>query len=351
MSSEKPKRLCLLLAMLLASLSWSMVSEAQSETNSATSDALSGDGADDANADIRAEESDANADTSPGEVPDAGESEPGAPTAEAAPPSEEDVAYATQIERALEEFAAGQYLEAVDHFRAAYALRPSARVLRGLGKAYFELGEYVEASTAFERALNGTDALEGALQQEVEELLARSEQHIAFVEMHVQPESALVRVQGRELQGPRVRVNAGDIEIFVDAPGHLPQRHTVRLESGERRRFDITLDALSSPSESHAASYVAGSLALASIAGTIAGGFWVRDRLDARGQCDASGLVCTNQSRIETERNAAIVVTSISGLLALSSSIWFALSLRGDEQDTLSLSCSAAPACTLRGSF
>ena len=141
-------------------------------------------------------------------------------------PSEGDpqrAEYVRLVDEALREFGAGHYREAADVFRAAYALRPSARVLRGLGKAYFELGRYVEASTTFERALIGElDPLEGALRAEVEDLLVRSNRHIGTLEISVRPVDAELVVDGSSVRAGTLRLDEGVRVIQASAPGHEP---------------------------------------------------------------------------------------------------------------------------------
>ncbi|HET6331831.1 MAG TPA: hypothetical protein VFG30_01395, partial [Polyangiales bacterium] len=60
--------------------------------------------------------------------------------------------YSQVIQNAVVEFDAGNWAEARVLFEQAHTLRPSARTLRGMGMASFEIKEYVRA----EKELNAS---------------------------------------------------------------------------------------------------------------------------------------------------------------------------------------------------
>jgi hypothetical protein len=61
--------------------------------------------------------------------------------------------YREAIDEALAEYAAQNFLEAMSMFARAHKLSPSARTLRGLGSASFELHRYSESVSFLEQAL------------------------------------------------------------------------------------------------------------------------------------------------------------------------------------------------------
>src|SRR5262245_21535053 len=66
---------------------------------------------------------------------------------------EEPDEYREAIEAAVEELNAGLYEEALAQFSRAHELQPSARTLRGIGLAAYELRDYVRAVEALEASL------------------------------------------------------------------------------------------------------------------------------------------------------------------------------------------------------
>src|SRR5688500_110226 len=61
--------------------------------------------------------------------------------------------YDRLADEALSEFDAGHYEEALSAFEQAYKEKPSARALRGVAKALFELRSYARCVEAIDRAL------------------------------------------------------------------------------------------------------------------------------------------------------------------------------------------------------
>src|SRR6185295_14720316 len=71
-------------------------------------------------------------------------------------PESGDQAARALLARAIAEYDAGRFLEARALFRRAQQESPSARTLRGIGMASFELRDYVAASRALGMSLKET---------------------------------------------------------------------------------------------------------------------------------------------------------------------------------------------------
>ncbi|MBX7194896.1 MAG: tetratricopeptide repeat protein [Sandaracinaceae bacterium] len=180
----------------------------------------------------------------------------GAPTGEAvaasAPPtsaggdepSTNPVVRALLVE-AVAEYDAGRYAEAQALFRRAHALAPSARTLRGLGMAAFELRQYVTALRAFEEALRVTERpLTEAQRAHVEDLAARARVYVSSVVVRVTPFDAIVRIDGAEVSldvDGRAVLDPGPHTFSFEHEGHRPQAIEVQLEPGTDREVSAVL--------------------------------------------------------------------------------------------------------------
>lgn len=289
------------------------------------------------------------------------------PTPEPAPeaPTEEELAYAQLVDDALREFGAGHYREAADDFRQALAIRPSARALRGLGKALFELGEYVDAATAFERALvHPVDPLTDRLRADVEALLARAERHIGTLVISVNVPHAEILLDGEPVDLGALRLDAGQPTLQVRAPEHLPYERTVAVVAGERVEVDVQLERRPDPTvtvvnEARSGRPIAGGvLAGVGVVGAVFSTFWLRDRIRAVDDCPGSGptVRCTNRPRLVAERRAAAVSLAVGVAGAVVGAVL--LLVGGDSatpaDDSVAFDCGLARdggGCSVGGSF
>ncbi len=146
---------------------------------------------------------------------------------------------------AVAEYDAGRYAEAQALFRRAHALAPSARTLRGLGMAAFELRQYVTALRAFEEALRVTERpLTEAQRAHVEDLAARARVYVSSVVVRVTPADAIVRIDGAEASldvDGRAVLDPGEHTFAFAHEGHRPQTLEVRLEPGTEREVSAIL--------------------------------------------------------------------------------------------------------------
>ncbi len=281
-----------------------------------------------------------------------------------AAPSEVDRTYAALIDDALREFGAAHYREAADNFREALALRPSARVLRGLGKALFELGEYVEASTAFERSLvHPVDPLTDALREEVESLLARTERHIATLVIEVNVAEAEVLLDGRPIRPGPLRIDAGERRLEVRAAGYEPYDRTLRATTGERTTVRVELEPRARPPTTVVSpgpgveTWWGLSLGTVGLAGGIVSAAWLVDRLNTVATCEGTpGVVCGNLDEITGQRDAAAVVLGLAGASLITGTVLLFVGLGGSAEDepATAFGCGATPAgggCHVAGRF
>jgi hypothetical protein len=149
--------------------------------------------------------------------------------------------YVQVIKDALIEFDAGNYGEARVLFEQAHSLRPSARTLRGMGMASFELKEYVRS----EKELNASlvdlrSPLAEAQRHEVLALLLRLERYIGKLIVHTSPENATVTLDGSTVER-ETKVDLGRHELSVQAPGYRPLNRELSIEGGKTQNLELAL--------------------------------------------------------------------------------------------------------------
>ena len=271
--------------------------------------------------------------------------------------------YDTVIADALREFGAGQYDAAADDFRRALALRPSARVLRGLGTALFELGDHVAAIEVLERALSHpVDPLNETLRQEVLHLLRRAERHVAEIVISVNATDAEIFLAGRAVQPGVIRTNGGRQVLEARARGHLPWERTLEAVPGERLRVAIELEPLAGPSVTVVTPRRSRSLALGlpSVvvggAGVALGALWLTHHNDELRQCPSTvgGVGCRNRDQLERRRRSSIGVIGIGSALLLAGVVLTVIGLMSDDDDeTTAWGCAPDRGlrCSVRGHF
>jgi tetratricopeptide (TPR) repeat protein len=141
--------------------------------------------------------------------------------------------YREAILLAVEEYAAHNYPEALEQFRRAHELQPSARTLRGLGVSEFELRNYRASAAALERALASNV-----------KLLARVRTYLGTLSLNVVPEISSVIVDGeqRELDADhRLVIDVGNHVLEFNAPGRASTQRTVRIGGGRVQYLSVAL--------------------------------------------------------------------------------------------------------------
>lgn len=159
----------------------------------------------------------------------------------AAPTRAQDSEYQTTIEQALAEFDRGSYREALAMFRRAHELRPSARTLRGLGMASYELRAYVDAVGYFGEALASTEnPLTDEQRTELTALLERARTYVGRFRVEPDPADAVVRVDGNDV-GHTVVLDIGPHTVAASAPGREPLTREITVAGGENTTLELTL--------------------------------------------------------------------------------------------------------------
>jgi tetratricopeptide (TPR) repeat protein len=167
--------------------------------------------------------------------------------------AQESGEYKTTIQQAVQEFDAGNWLEARVLFQRAHALSPNARTWRSLGITAYELRRYVDAIAELEAALaDHRKPLAEKARVEVAELLARAREFVAVYKLSVQPEGAQVLVDGEPvaLRDGQLFLDPGSHTVIVRAPGYEEARKDLRIDEPGRDELSIELRVAGQDTES-----------------------------------------------------------------------------------------------------
>lgn len=161
-------------------------------------------------------------------------------------PSQE-ARYRQLVDEAVSEFAAGRWGEALALFRAAHDVLPSARTLRGIGMAAFEMRDYLEARRSLEQALTDQRrALTPEQRAEVQRLVERARTFTARFRLRASPPEARLTVDGAapspEPDGS-ILLPIGTHEIGASMPGYRAARRQVVVRGGEDEELLMPLEA------------------------------------------------------------------------------------------------------------
>jgi hypothetical protein len=260
--------------------------------------------------------------------------------------------YDRLVDEALAEFDAGNFEEALSAFEQAYKVKPSARALRGVAKALFELRSYARCVAAIDRALaSDVDPLTGTLRADLESLKARALRFVGEAVIEVAPESATVVLDGEAIdaKGTITRViDVGSHTLEASAPDHHPQSRRFEIHGGEATRVVVRLDPVRSvvappvtPKEGADGRTVPLALAIgavvASTGAVVGSSIWFVDRGSAVDRCNeaaASGARCANADSIAFQRNAATWTLGLSSAALVASAVALVVVLRSDKRPT-----------------
>jgi hypothetical protein len=267
--------------------------------------------------------------------------------------------YDRLVDEALSEFEAGHYEEALSVFEQAYEERPSARALRGVAKALFELRAYARCIVAIDRALaSDVDPLPESLRADLESLKARALTFVGEATIEVTPSHATLFLDGQAITPGNARtLEVGTHTVEASAPDHHPQVRRFEIHGRQTTKVAITLEPvrLAPPvaepvtaSDNRTLPLVLSVGALVLSTGAIVGSsIWLVDRADAVDRCNgaaASGARCANEGSIAFQKNAATgtVVLSAGALAVSAVALWFVL--RGDKRAPPPMAAMAAMA-------
>jgi hypothetical protein len=174
--------------------------------------------------------------------------QPGASTALDSPDTPSEQQYRSHVRSALDEYGRGNYPEMFARMRQAHLMQPSARTLRGLGMAAYELKRYADAVGYLSDALNDPRRpLEGDLRARAEALLEQAKGYVGRVRIQVLPKGASLREAGQLLSPSPdgdLLLAIGDHSIDVSAPNHRSRAVAIRVTEADGQVLAVDLDSL-----------------------------------------------------------------------------------------------------------
>lgn len=278
------------------------------------------------------------------------------------PADPENAAVPVLIGDAVAEYDAGRYEEARALFRLAHEKAPTARTLRGIGMASFEMRDYVEATRALAASLRDQRRpLTPEQRKHAEALLSRAQTFVGHFSVKLSPASISVFVDGRpamfEADGTLL-LPLGRHEISLRCSSCAPNEKQVPLDvvGGEKKPLELVLAPASAPpptandsaggtGQGNVPTLIGGDtdaaggqsnkhLWLAGVAGVAAiaaGGsaLWWRSQqqeLDSCRSMEAAQLAdCTNEDSLSTKRSAAMGTTIGLGVTAIATGVLAAI--------------------------
>jgi hypothetical protein len=291
---------------------------------------------------------------------------------------------ASLIADAVSEYDAGRFEEARALFKLAHARAPTARTLRGIGMASFEMRDYVEATRALATSLREERRpLTAEQRRQTEALLRRAEAFVGRFTPRLQPPDATLLVDGlpaqREADGT-VLLPFGRHRLAARCATCIPSERTVDVDvvGGEKTDVEIALvpfeaspagggasapangatvaapggaavsieqTALAHPAnrKRNAALWLFGTSALTAVGAGASAFYWHnrQHELDACRSGAAAGMTCTTESSITDQRNLAIGLTAGLGAAAVVTGVVGAIlwSRRGETPAPIALAC------------
>jgi hypothetical protein len=150
--------------------------------------------------------------------------------------------YDMLLDRALEAFDAKDYLRARGLFEQAFAIRPNARILRGLGISALHLERFSVSKRELTQALSETKQPLTLNQREgVRELLTWMQLNLGTLRLQLQPAHAHVLLDDQPVDERELVLKPGTHRVHVSADNFVSQAHTVEIAAGKEETLALTL--------------------------------------------------------------------------------------------------------------
>jgi hypothetical protein len=152
----------------------------------------------------------------------------------------------------LQKMDGGDFVGALDRFRAAYARFPSVKILLNIGTMLRQLGRNAEAADAYDAYLRDP-AADPAKRPEVEKLLRDLDARVAKLHVVVDDRAAIVRVDGKVVGQPgsvaQMRIEPGPHAVSAEREGAPPTVENVTAVAGQEASvtLHVVLPAAGAP--------------------------------------------------------------------------------------------------------
>jgi tetratricopeptide (TPR) repeat protein len=139
----------------------------------------------------------------------------------------------------------GQYLEALEKFRAAYELYPSPKLLLNIGTMQRQLGRNVQAAATYEAYIRDPEADPKQIDN-LQRVLQELDAVVARLRIRVAPADSKVTLDGEVItvppEGIEKRLEPGVHNVVAEKKGFPATVKSVTLIRGEKRLLELLVD-------------------------------------------------------------------------------------------------------------
>jgi hypothetical protein len=234
----------------------------------------------------------------------------------------------------------GDYLGALEKFKAAHEKFSSPKILLNIGTTLRQLGRNVEAAEVYEGYLADPEH-DVAREKDVKRVLAEIDAVVGRIAVSVDDPAATLRLDGKQIEpfqkGESRRLEPGEHTLMAEKPGSPPSVQSILVKPRQEHNVQLRFAPPPPPPPPPATGNPQRTLGLALggvggamlIAGAIVGGVAVAQSGAAAGRCYQGGTACDAQG-VEMDQSAKTSATISTvgfavgaGVLAAGALIWF----------------------------
>jgi hypothetical protein len=140
----------------------------------------------------------------------------------------------------------GDYVAALEKFKAAYERYPSPKILLNIGTTLRQLGRNVEAAEVYELYLQDPET-DASRKPEVERILREIDAVVGRIRIRVDKPATDVRLDGKQLEefenGMVIRVEPGEHTIVATREGFPPAVKTLKVQPRDELLVELRFEA------------------------------------------------------------------------------------------------------------
>ena len=236
----------------------------------------------------------------------------------------------------------GDYVGALEKFRAAYDKFASPKILLNIGTTLRQLGRNVEAAEVYERYTKDPEH-DVAREKDVERVLAEIDAVVGHIVVTVDDPAATLRLDGKQVEpfspGESRRVEPGEHTLTAEKPGASPVVQSIIVKPRQEHIVNLRFAPPPPKQEPASTSTTGRTLGLALggvggvtlIAGVVVGFVAIAQTGSASSHCYQGGKAC-DQKGIELDQSAKTSATistvgfAVGGGLLAAGALLFLLS-------------------------
>lgn len=213
----------------------------------------------------------------------------------------------------------GDYVGALEKFRAAYDKFPSPKILLNIGTTLRQLGRNVEAAEVYERYSKDPEH-DVAREKDVERVLAEIDAVVGHIVVTVDDPAATLRLDGKQIEpfspGESRRVEPGEHTLTAEKPGASPVVQSIIVKPRQEHLVNLRFaapppkqDPPSTNTTGRTVGFVLGGIGGVSlVAGVVVGIVAVAQSGSASSHCYNGGKAC-DQKGVELDQSAKTSAT------------------------------------------